>query len=217
MTRAVEELAQIPFSHLIGAPLKAAIESQALAAQSTIEFIQKVGFKQSGHAPADMLFAAPNGEVDAGEIRNVTFKYSKRDQNQQDATFTLSVPLLTIVPIPYIRIDEVNINFSCKLTDQVERNTSANSSFKLDSTVGGGFSAWWSPVKMDVRVNATYNTASATSERVTSTREYNMQVAVRAVQDDMPAGLAKVLSILENSIRESTPVGTSTRTPAPVN
>jgi hypothetical protein len=212
VTRAVEELAQIPFSHLIGAPLKAAVESQALAAQSTIEFIQKVGFKQSSQAPSDLLFTNPNGEANAGEIRNVTFKYSKRDQNQQDGNFSLTVPLLTIVPIPYIRIDEVNINFSCKLTDQVERNTSQNSSFKLDSSVTGGYSAWWSPIKVEVRVNATYNTASATSERVTSTREYNMQVTVRAVQDDMPAGLAKVLSILEDSIKETAPAAA----PAPV-
>jgi hypothetical protein len=111
--------------------------------------------------------------------------------------------------VPYIRIDEVNINFSCKLTDQVQRNTSQNSSFKLDSSVTGGYSAWWSPIKFDMRVNATYNTASATSERLTSTREYNMQVTVRAVQDDMPAGLAKVLSILENSIKETSPTTAS--------
>ena len=44
MTRAVEELRQIPFSSLIGGPLTAAIEAQALAARSSIEFIQKVGF-----------------------------------------------------------------------------------------------------------------------------------------------------------------------------
>jgi hypothetical protein len=214
VTRAVEELAQIPFSQLIGAPLKAAIESQALAAQSTIEFIEKVGFKQSSQAPADPLFMNLNGEANLGDIRNVTFKYTKRDQNQQDNTFSLTVPLLTIVPIPYIRIDEVNINFSCKLTDQVERNTSQNSSFKLDSTVSGGYGAWWSPIKVDVRVNATYNTASATSERVVSTREYNMQVTVRAVQDEIPAGLAKVLSILESSIKEVAPAPAPAPAPA---
>jgi hypothetical protein len=208
VTRAVEELAQIPFSHLIGGPLKAAVEAQALAAQSTIEFIQKVGFKQSSQAPPDLVLNNPNQDANAGEIRNVTFKYTKRDQNDQEKSFALTVPLLTIVPIPYIRIDEVNINFSCKLTDQVERNTSTNSSFKLDSSVTGGYSAWWSPIKVEVRVNATYNTASATSERVTSTREYNMQVGVRAVQDDMPAGLAKVLSILETSIKETPPAPT---------
>ena len=212
MTRAVEELSQIPFSHLIGAPLKASIESQALAAQSTIEFIQKVGFKQTNQAPADLLLNTPATDADAGEIRSVTFKYTKRDANEQDQNFSLTVPFLTIVPIPYIRIDEVNINFSCKLTDQIERNTSQSSSFKLDSTVGGGYSAWWSPVKFDFRVNATYNTASATSERVTSTREYNMQVTVRAVQDELPAGLAKILSILENAIKEKQSAGT---TPSP--
>jgi hypothetical protein len=202
MTRAVEELSQIPFSHLIGAPLKAAVEAQALAAQSTVEFIQKVGFKQNNGAPADLVLNNPQKDAEAGEIRNVTFEYTKRDQNDQIAKFSLTVPLLTIVPIPYIRIDEVNITFSCKLTDQVERNTSQNSSFKLDSSVSGGYGAFWSPVKFDFRVNATYNTAAATSEKVTSTREYNMQVSVRAVQDDIPAGLAKILSILETSIKE---------------
>jgi hypothetical protein len=202
MTRAVEELSQIPFSHLIGAPLKAAVESQALAAQSTVEFIQKVGFKQNNVAPPDLMLNKPEKDADAGEIRNVTFQYTKRDQNDKEDKFSLTVPLLTIVPIPYIRIDEVNITFSCKLTDQVERNASQNNSFKLDSSIGGGYSAFWSPVKFDFRVNATYNTSSATSEKVVNTREYNMQVSVRAVQDDMPSGLAKILSILETSIKE---------------
>jgi hypothetical protein len=201
MSRAVEELSQIPFSHLIGSPLKAAIESQALAAQSTIEFIQKVGFKApstSPFAPPDMLMTNPSADASAGEIRNVTFKYDKKDENGADKSFSLTVPLLTIVPIPYIRIDEVNIEFSCKLTDQIERKT--DSSFQLNASVSGSYGAFWSPVKAEVRVSATYNTAS--SETAKQTREYTMKVNVRAVQDEMPAGLGKILSILEDSIKE---------------
>ena len=55
--RAVAELQQIPFSHLIGSPLKAAVEAQALAAQSTIEFIHKVGFKEPATGATDLVFA----------------------------------------------------------------------------------------------------------------------------------------------------------------
>ena len=198
MSRAVAELRQIPFEQLVGAPMKAAIEAQALAAQSTVEFIQKVGFKATDFEPADMLFDDPAADADAGSLRNVTFKYIKKDENEADAEFELTVPLLAIVPIPYLRIDEMTIDFSAKLTDSIERNTS--SSFNLSSTVSGKFSSFWSPVKMSFRTTATYNTKSAT--KVTQKREYRMDIHVRAVQDEMPSGLSKVLDILEDAIKD---------------
>lgn len=195
MSRAVEELKQIPFSHLIGAPLKAAIEAQALAAQSTIEFIQKVGFKQALDAP-DMLFKNPTQDADAGELRNVTFEYKKTDENNTEQTFKLVVPLLSIAPIPYIRIEEMTIDFKAKLTDSIVRKT--DTSFNLDSSVSGSYGAFWTPVKVEARVSATFKTS--TSTQANSTREYSMDIHVRAVQDAMPAGLSKILDILEDAI-----------------
>ena len=199
MSRAVEELSQIPFAHLIGAPMKAAIEAQALAAQSTVEFIQKVGFKQPAAGGPDMIFTDPNEDADAGEIRNVTFEYSKLDENGTKANFSLTVPLLSVVPIPYLRIDEMTIDFKAKLTDSIVRNT--NTSFSLDTSVGGSYSAFWSPVKLDFRVNAAFKTS--TSTQASSTRDYSMEIHVRATQDDMPGGLSRILDILESAITES--------------
>lgn len=195
MSRAVEELKQIPFSHLIGSPLKAAIEAQALAAQSTIEFIQKVGFKQELDAP-DMVFKNPTQDADAGELRNVTFEYKKTDENNSEQNFKLVVPLLSITPIPYIRIEEMTIDFKAKLTDSIVRKTDTN--FELSSQVSGSYGAFWSPVKVDARVSATFKTS--TSAQANSTREYSMDIHVRAVQDAMPAGLSKILDILEDAI-----------------
>ena len=200
MTRAVAELRQIPFEHLIGAPMKAAIEAQALAAQSTIEFIQKVGFKSttSDFEPADLLFEDPSKDADAGELRNVTFTYEKKDEDDTVKTFKLTVPLLSITPIPYIRIDEMTIDFSAKLTDSIQRATS--SSFQLNSSVSGKYSAFWSPIKLSFRVSATYNTKTAT--RASQKREYRMDIHVRAVQDEMTPGLSKMLDILEDAIQD---------------
>jgi hypothetical protein len=198
MSRAVEELRQIPFSQLIGGPMKAAIEAQALAAQSTVEFIHKVGFKQDLSSGNDLLFADPNADADAGELRSVKFAYTKKDENGGDAAFELSVPLLSIMPIPYIRIDDMTIDFKAKLTDMVEKNTS--STFALDSTVSGKYSAFWSPVKMEFRVSASAKTSS--SSQSSQKREYNMDIHVRAVQDEMPGGLSKLLDILEDAIKD---------------
>lgn len=201
MTRAVEELQQIPFAHLIGSPLKAAVEAQALAAQSTIEFIHKVGFKQPaglGAADTDLVFADVTDNADAGELRSVTFKYTKKDENDELKDFSLTVPFLAITPIPFIRIEEMTIDFNAKLTDSVERKT--ESSFNLDSTISGSYSAFWSPIKVEARVSATYNQKSGTTEK--QQREYSMQIHVRAVQDELPAGLSRMLDMLEQAIQE---------------
>jgi hypothetical protein len=201
VTRAVEELQQIPFAHLIGSPLKAAVEAQALAAQSTIEFIHKVGFKQPaglGAADTDLVFADVTDNADAGELRSVTFKYTKKDENDELKDFSLTVPFLAITPIPFIRIEEMTIDFNAKLTDSVERKT--ESSFNLDSTISGSYSAFWSPIKVEARVSATYNQKSGTTEK--QQREYSMQIHVRAVQDELPAGLSRMLDMLEQAIQE---------------
>jgi hypothetical protein len=176
MSRAVQELRQIPFQHLIGAPLKASVEAQALAAQSTVEFIHKVGFKATStdpFAPSDLLFDDPSTDADAGELRNVTFRYSKKSENDAETTdFSLTVPLLAIVPIPSLRIDEVTIDFSAKLTDAIRRDT------------------------------------RTTTSALASTREYKMDIHVRAVQDEMPGGLSKMLDILEEAIEDKPATGT---------
>lgn len=198
MSRAVQELSQIPFAHLIGAPMKAAIEAQALAAQSTIEFIHKVGFQQPSGGGNDLLFTNPANDADAGTLRSVSFLYKKKDENGVESNFELTVPLLSITPIPYIRIDEMTIDFKAKLTDSIVRKT--DSSFSLDSSVSGKYSAFWSPVKLEFRVSAAYKTNS--SSQASQTREYSMDIHVRAVQDAMPAGLSKILDILEDAIQD---------------
>ncbi len=203
MTRAVQELRQIPFSQLIGGPLKAAVEAQALAAQSTIEFIEKVGFKHEQAAGDTILFDDPTQDSNAGDLRSVTFTYRKRDENEQENTFELTVPLLSISPIPYIRVDEMTIDFKAKLTDAIQRNTS--SSFQLNSSVAGKYSAFFSPVKLEFRVSAAYKTNSST--QASQKRDFSMDIHVRAVQDEMPQGLSKILDILEDVIREQPQTG----------
>ena len=64
---ATNALQAIPFSTLIGCPLDAAIKAQAMAAQTSWEFIQQVG-----------LNPVPNS--DQMEARNVTFFYNKNGQ-----------------------------------------------------------------------------------------------------------------------------------------
>ncbi len=197
MSRAVQELKQIPFGYLIGEPLKAAIEAQALAAKTTVDFIEKVGFIPPDPIQ-DMLFIDETKDADAGTVRNVTFQYKKTDENGTSVDTSLTVPILSIVPIPYLRIDEVTIDFTAKINDTIQNTVKTG--FKLDSSVSGQFKSWWSPISLDFRTSMSYEASRTSAAKYT--RDYTMQIHVRAVQDDMPAGLSRVLDILEATIKE---------------
>lgn len=75
--RAINALAAIPFGHLIGSPLKAAIEAQGLAAASTLKFIREAGL-ETKQKEAGLI----EGDKSASEVKykttNVTFTYSKQ-------------------------------------------------------------------------------------------------------------------------------------------
>lgn len=200
-TRAVRELRQIPFGILIGQPLKAVVEAQALAAQTTVDFIKEVGFERDEADDFDPFFDEAN--PDLGELRYVTFKYSKRTEEGVEGEADLRVPLLSILPIPLLRVDETTINFRAKLTDvhtfSKKNNTTINSSFGIEKRAG----LFFAKAKASFRTSVSHNTSSQRDSRYT--REYTMDIFVRAVQDDIPAGLAKVFQILEDTIQETEP------------
>lgn len=182
MPTAIQSLQSIPFSHLIGGPLNATVHAQGQAAMTCIEFIERVGF------------TVPNPQNPQEKaVKEVTFKYNKLDEAGQTKSFSLSVPILAIVPIPYLRIDEVLIDFTAKLNDSV----------KTDETsvlnVGANFSAHWGPCSF--RASVSYKNEKSTSS--SSTQDYCMAVKVRAVQAEVPGGMKRILDMLEAAIRDT--------------
>lgn len=105
---ATSAMQAIPFSSMIGGPLKACIEAQAMAAKTSWEFIKEVELNtdEKGQKSAVM----------------VAFSFNKGGRMTQ-----LNVPLLTIVPIPYIAINSVDINFKANInasSSSVSENSS---------------------------------------------------------------------------------------------
>jgi len=178
---AVNELAAIPFGTLIGGPLNAAIEAQAKAAMTTVEFINAIGFE---------------GEGKKRKIRNIKFKY-KRDKEEME----LDVPLLTIVPIPFLRIENMDIHFKASISQSTENKEEDSSSVEKTANVSGSASYWFFKAKMSASVSSKKDSSSTRESRYAV--EYTMDINVHAVQDDVPGGLAKVLNLLNESILQA--------------
>ncbi len=188
---ASDALAALPFGNIIGAPLTACIDAQALAAQTTWRFIQNVGLQT---------------DPETGEKKAVTvaFQFMRDGKMAQ-----LNVPLLTIVPIPYIAIQSIDISFKANINASSSSSSAESKSEDISAGVSGSASLNLGLFKMNAGFNASYSSkkdSKATQDSQYSV-EYTMDVAVRAAQDGMPAGLAKVLEILGNSLNVSDPNG----------
>ncbi len=197
---ATKQLAALPFGNLIGGPLVAAVEAQAKAARTTVEFIKAVAFKPEENEEGKLT-----GNL-SDDLQTIEFKYETIDRTTGETTTTtstLTVPLLTIVPIPYIRIDDMTINFKANISaESATQDTSTSSSdTELSTNVTGKYG--WGPAKVEANFSAAYSAKKDSSSARDSkySVEYTMDIYIRAVNDDMPKGMETVLNILHESIQ----------------
>lgn len=169
-------LSSLPFGAMIGGPLSACVEAQEQAAETTMRFIQNVGLN-----------------LDGDTVRNVVFTYEKEGRKVQ-----LSVPLLTIVPIPYIAIESVDISFKANVT-AMETEHASQSEHDSDTRLSA-----YTSRRHRYGVYSSYSTKkdSYSSQNSSYNVEATIDIAVHARQDSMPAGLGKVLEILNTCISE---------------
>ena len=186
---ATSALNDLPFDNLIGGPLNACVKAQADAAMTTWNFIKEVGLSE---------------DKDGNRTLNyVSFSYNKNGRQ-----CTVNVPLLTIVPIPYIAIRDIDIAFKAKISASASttetKKESVEKNFSNKTKVSGG--TWF------VRASTEFQGGYSSKKDSTATRdskysvEYTMDVAVKAGQDDIPAGMAKILELLNESV-DTTPKG----------
>ncbi len=212
MSRIASALRSLPLEDAIGAPLNAAVRAQAFAAKTTVDFIQEVGFIKDKDDPMGTA-VADGGDSESGKVRNVTFSYEVQNADDEKEKVKLIVPILTIVPIPFLRIDAMTIDFRFRITEQ----TSTYSTDQLttnENTIKKKNKSFWFFFRRARSYSGTFTSSNSSvakrSSRFLSTA--TLDVHVHAVQDEIPAGLGRVLNILEDTIKETrTSIGDSKR------
>lgn len=191
-----EELSSLDFENMIGGPLIAVVNAQAQAAMATVNFVKQVGFKPVPEGtPQD-----PTSQT-TGEPATVSFKYKKTvpktdGSGNEEKDAELTVPFLAMLPIPYLRVEETNIDFLAKINSVEYRQVDTNFAITGELEAKAGW--LWGSARL--KVSSTYQ--RQTKEGNTVTRDYSLGVKVKAVQEEMPGGLDKLLSILESQIKE---------------
>ena len=105
-----------------------------------------------------------------------------------------SVPVLTMFPIPFIKVDIITIDFNAKITSMETQNQSEDLSVGVNLEV----KQRWPSGSAKLNVAVAYKKSSSSGSSIE--RTYSMSIHVQASQDEMPAGMEKLLGILESAM-----------------
>jgi uncharacterized protein DUF2589 len=203
------ELQALPLEYMLGTPLTAAIKAQALAAVTTVDFIEKVGLQEDAQGnlsmrTAEFTFTQP--VPDPANPGAMIFQEAK-----------LTVPILSLAPVPFIRISDLNVSFEFKIRDITSQASKFeitgktgfenNTSVETKMGAGGGILGFLGGPKVNTSVESkTTVTASVSStyqstNRQTTDRSATFKMTMNAVQDAIPEGLNRVLTIFNDAIQ----------------
>lgn len=171
-----EQFAGLDMANLIGGPLTAAADASVLLAQSTADFVNRVGFDAEKNA------------------RKVQFSFQKKepdvDGSINQSEMKVDVPLLAIVPIPNLQIDEVNVLFDMEVKQCEKSEQSLDVGAKIEAGLQVG------PLKVSI----TGSVSAHSSNTRSSDNSAKYHVDVRATNHGTPEGLARVLDMMAANV-----------------
>lgn len=157
---------------LIGAFLHAIIHAEGLAAKATIDFISEVGFDH----------IRPKGNnLDLGELRMVTFEYHRPNNTGRMEKVTIHVPLLSLVPIPILQIQEAEVDFCVDIIDIIR------TAYREEGDES-------KKVKMLARM------AEARPEKEEVKKPECTRIKIKMTASDIPTGLKHLFNLMDHAV-----------------
>ncbi|MFI5586406.1 DUF2589 domain-containing protein [Amycolatopsis sp. NPDC051758] len=194
----------LPMETLIGGPLTAACNAQVMLANSTATYINTVGFDR----PAD---GTVTDQAGFARLRTVKFAFQRPrevpptgdaggDGQAVTEDVSLSVPLLSMVPVPNLQVDTVDVAFDMEVKSAEQSKDSKDVEASLDAKGEGRIG----PFSLSVSVHGKVATHQENTRSSDNSAKYH--VAVKATNHAMPEGLARVFDIMATSIAPVTTV-----------
>lgn len=173
---------------LISGPLVATIDADTISTRRYLSYLYELAFES---------YDPTTGKV--GKLRALEFNYRTSDSfgvhNQK-----VSIPLLTLVPLPLLQVKEADFDFDIQIIDAVSADK--NATFSLKNPEGGSTSQDDLSEGLRLRVSMAASNIEAGEEvKRRQGLSANMKVKVKMRQADMPGGLSNLLSLTTNSLQ----------------
>lgn len=164
---------------LLGAPLRALIQAEAIAARTTADFIKDVGFVPPGSGSSSSATVD-----DIGSPRMVAFRYQRLNPDGTKTESSVSVPILALIPIPSLQIAEAKIDLSLLITSAPSSGGTSMKGLIANPLLGS-----------TLRKGTTLSSPS--------TQRLTMDVSITLRQADLTHGMVGMLNMLTDGITDS--------------
>lgn len=153
-------LSKIDFGKLLASPIEACVDAQAAACVAASKYIMEFGFV---------------GDSNVMDVKPFVFYFTTPEGKRKK----LTVPLISLVPLPYLQIKDVNLAFKTQIS-----------------------------VNEDGKIVGKMNSGKQTASNSSFQSDLRVDVNIKASASDMPIGVARVLEILGDniSVKNSTKV-----------
>lgn len=171
---------------LISGPLVATIDADTISARRYLQYLFELAFES---------YDKQTGKV--GDMRMLTFEYRGGDASSGGKKQRVSIPIMTLVPLPLLQIKEADFDFDINVIDALSQDS--NSTFSLKE--GGEDEAQGAEgSKLRVALSPSKSTTSEESSSVKQGLSANMKVKVKMRQADLPGGVANLMNLTTNNL-----------------
>lgn len=202
----------LPMEDLIGGPLNAAAKANAAMALTQTKFMLDTCFslKDGNYTPIMIKMSLTRGTVEAGATPGSATLSSIETK--------FDLPILTIIPLNSLGVDEVDINFEMEVKSSYGEETNQEQEKKVAAEVSWEVKAGWGPVSTTIKGSASYDSKDSSSfnSHYEKSNSAKYTVHVHAGQLPLPKGVETIIQAFTKAIEPyemPKPVGPTPPTP----
>jgi len=208
-----QQFSGLPMGSLIGGPLNAAAEGNANMAMTQTKFMLDTCFTKQAIKGGDAQKGPFNYKpimIDMTLTRGVITPANPDDPNSkteiQPVETSFKLPLLTVIPLNSLAVDEVDIKFEMEVKSSFGEEKSQESSQKVSAEASFEAKVGYGPFSATVRGSASYDKEdkSKSSSHYEASNSAKYTVHVHASQLPLPRGVNTIIDAFTKSVEPLT-------------
>lgn len=204
-----EQFTGLPMGDLIGAPLKAAADANAMMAVTQTKFLLDTAFSKEGengtekYVPIMVEMELTRGVLSPG---TATPDNPSPEPSIQQVKTTFNLPLLTILPLNSLGVDDVTVKFDMEVKSSFAESESQESAEEFSGETSFTAKMGYGFFSATVTGSASYESSSATSRDSHYEKSNSAQysVSVHAGQLPLPDGVKVIIGAFTSAIEPIT-------------
>lgn len=204
-----QQFSGLPMDSLIAGPLNAAANANAAMALTQTKFILENGFNntttgsgkevQTSYTPIMITMSLTRGVLTPGDPN----ASPATDTKIQNVVTTFDLPVLTIIPINSLGVDNVDVAFEMEVKSSFSDETGAATSSNIAGAASFEAKLGWGPLSASVKGSVSYDhkdsQTHSTHYQKSNSAKYN--VRVRASQLPVPKGVNTIIEAFTQAIQ----------------